>query len=248
MIISPILHGFRAIGRPRRAAGACLLVMTGVTACQDASSDPLALVVTEETAPAIALERALPALPVLVSTTGLEVELAGPVADWTASWEDLGDRSARDAAIEAAAPELAEVLGEGGVYATLRPLQEAVRALESLDELPPDLAATVEDVRFTVHASEAALRTGRLESALRDGLMASDRLREVGPQAVARVLVARGDQLLTRLDETPDGSLDTLSRDRARGLITRARRALEEGDYTLALQRAYYAAMLLEPR
>jgi hypothetical protein len=231
---------------PLRWAGVCLLVTLALSACHDASGDPVAAIVAEETAPAVSFDAALPALPVLASTTGLEEELRGPLADWTESWEGLGDRAARDAALEEAVPVLAEVLGQGGVSATLRPVLDAARALNEVDEVPPGLAPAIDEVRLTVRASEAALRTGRLDHALRDGLMAADRLREIGPESVARVLVARAEDLLARAVE-PDGRADRIDQDRAEGLLTRARRALDDGEFTLALQRAYYAVRILEP-
>ncbi len=78
---------------------------------------------------------------------------------------------------------------------------------------------------------------------LRYVLEGSDILREVGPEAVARALVAEVAELHGRLSDS-----DTYSEqewERLGRLVTGGRQALEDEDWVRAIRRAYYAKGLL---
>jgi hypothetical protein len=232
-----------------RRGGACLLGLCCLAACQDSPTDPLAALVAEETAPAVEIEIALPSLPELAASTATEDQLVRPLLDWTRSREAEDGQEVGERAVAQAAPVLAAALGPGGVASALAPLHHALRSLEGLEHVPAGLEPRLDDIRAIGRASREALEAGRLADALRDGLLASDRLRDVGPEAVARALIARGESALARTGEGgPAAPAEAEDVDRRRGvqMLHRARRALEAGDYPLALQRAFYACQLVE--
>ncbi len=231
----------------RRAIAGVLLV--GLAACQDDPSDPLAALVSAETAPAVAVPVDLPSLGELAQRAGVREEL-GPVLDgWVAGWEnenpDLG-RAARDEAIRLAAPVLRDELGAGGVATTLAPLFQVGRDLGEIPDVPADLAPRLQEVRSFVDDTRVALDEGRYDRALTLGLQAADRIRALGPRAVARTLISRADRAMVRAQVIDD--FDPVALSRGERLLSGARRAMEEGQLDLAIQRGYYAIQVLEGR
>jgi hypothetical protein len=231
-------------GRGLRTVAAVALLLAA-TGCEDAPTDPLAQLVTGETAASLQVPVALPGLAELAARAGVEAELAPALGQWQSSWTDpvLGEAE-RDAAVHTAVPLLAEALGEGGVVSVLTPLHQVERDLAHLDDVPVDLLPRVEAVRSLVRESRTALREGREERALSAGLLASDRLRSLGPVAVARTLVARADRALMATVGVDDAH--ALSVARGERMLHGARAALAEGDAERAVQRAFYAVQLLE--
>jgi hypothetical protein len=225
------------------------LVVGALAGCQDDPADPLAALVSAEIAPAVAVPVDLPSLGELAQLAGVREEL-GPVLDgWVAGWEDenpaLG-RAARDEAIRLAAPVLHDALGPGGIATTLAPLFQVGRDLGEIDDVPADLAPRLEEVRSFVDDTRVALDEGRYDRALTLGLQASDRIRALGPRAVARTLISRADRALIRA-QIIDG-FDPVSLSRGERLLSGARRAMDEGQVDLAIQRGYYAVQVLEGR
>ena len=234
----------------RLARVGCLLVVSvAFASCRDAPSDPLASLVSLETAPAVAVPVELPSLAELAMRVDVRDEL-GPVLEaWVAGWEeedeDLG-RGARDEAIRQATPALRDALGTGGVASTLQPLFEVGRDLGQIEDVPADLAPRLAEVQSLIEDTRVALDEGRFDRALTAGLQASDRIRALGPRAVARTLISRADRALMRA--TVGETLDPRSMSRGERLLTGARRALEEDEVDLAIQRGYYAVQVLEGR
>lgn len=230
--------------RSRVLIAAAFALLAG---CRDSGSDPLAALVASETVPAVAVPVELPTLGLLAADAEVRDELAPVLEAWLLAWEaddpDLG-RSARDEAIRQAAPALRDALGAGGVSSTLDPLFQVERDLGDIGSVPPDLVPALEEIRSLVSDTRAALDAGRHDRALTVGLQASDRIRELGPRAVARTLIARADRALVRGEVT--GAVDARSMARGERLLAGARRALEEGEVDLSIERAWYAAQLLE--
>ena len=239
--------GSRAPSRLRGVVAGVVLV--GLGACQDDPSDPLAALVSAETAPAVAVPVDLPSLAELAQRAGVREELRPVLDAWVAGWEDenpdLG-RAARDEAIRLAAPALHDELGAGGVATTLAPLFQVGRDLGEIPDVPADLVPRLQEVRSFVDDTRAALDEGRFDRALTLGLQASDRIRALGPRAVARTLISRADRAIIRA-QVMDG-FDPVALSRGERLLSGARRALEEGQLDLAIQRGYYAVQVLEGR
>lgn len=228
-----------------RALAAAILVSAGLAGCRDAPTDPLAQLVTTETAAAVEIPEALPGLTDLALRAGVDQTVAPQLVRWESSWSDpaLGE-SARDAAVREVAPVIADALGAGGVAAVLGALHGVEKDLGLLADVPVDLVPAVESVRSLVRESRAALADGRPDRALTAGLLASDRLRSLGPVAVARTLVARADRAL--MATVGADEVDVVAMGRGERMLAGARQALAEGDAERALQRAFYAVQLLD--
>lgn len=228
------------------AGGACLCAMFALTGCHDSPTDPLASLVTAETAPALDIDIALPSLPDLAARTRTEAALAVPVVRWSDSWsadgQVDGEEAARRVAVHEAAPVLAEALGPSGVGDAVMSVDQAVMALDGLTEIPAVLEPVVAQAREEARQAREALRAGRNAWALEQALLASDQLRAVAPEAVARALVARGEAAAAVTDAGADS---TIARTRGRRLLDGARQALDQGDYRRAVERAFYAYQLL---
>lgn len=239
-------HFLRPLRRgPIGRAALCLLVGAVLGACDDAPTDPLAQLVTTETTASVEVPVGLPGLTDLAVRAGVEEEVAPVLVRWESSWSDaaLGE-AARAAAVRDVAPVIADALGRGGVASVLAPLHRVERDLGLLGDVPVDLLPDVEAVRSLVRESRDALADGRAHRALSAGLLASDRLRALGPVAVARTLVARADRAL--MATVGAEGVDAVSVTRGERMLSGARRALAQGDGERAVQRAFYAVQLLE--
>lgn len=230
---------------PIAGATLALLPLAGLVACSDGPTDPLAQLMTTETAASVEVPVGLPGLTDLAVRAGVEEEVAPALVRWESSWSDaaLGE-GARVAAVRDVAPVIADALGRGGVASVLAPLHGVERDLGLLGDVPVDLVPEVDAVRSLVRESRDALAEGRPHRALSAGLLASDRLRSLGPSAVARTLIARADRALMATVGAEE--VDGVSVTRGERMLSGARRALSEGDAERAVQRAFYAVQLLE--
>lgn len=227
---------------------ACLLTTLVASACRDASSDPMAVILNAETRGVLATTGPLPSLSRMVDEAGAGTLLAGPQERWSRSWSLPSERAweERRAAYQEAVAPLAEVLGRGPVAASVRSLGEALDAAEALDLATADVAivGNLQEARLHHAAAETWLVEGRAAEALGLTLHAADLLREVGPEGMGRLLLARAEGELERLQTAEPGDRQA-ELVRGRRLIRGARMALDAGDPLLAAQRAFYAAQLL---
>lgn len=235
---------------PTRTSLLVTLVVTGVLAgCHDASSDPLAVVLTEETRSVLAAEANLPSLSRLAAEAGADDRLASALDRWTLSWDlsvEEGRALRRGAHREAARP-LAEALGSSVVGASVRSVGETLEAVTALepDGLTEGIAENLREARAHHTLALSALAEGSAAHALEGALVASDLIREVGPESVTRLLLARATEHLEAAlagDSDGPGQVDI---ERGQRLIRGAQLALEERDYMRAIQRAFYACQVL---
>lgn len=226
---------------PRRVllTGALLAVSA---ACHDSPLDPLAQVTTVETVPALTVSHPIPSLGELAARVPGARELEGPVGAWEASWQDEEGEVARTAARAEAVPVLYGVLGESAARSALAGLGWLAVGESGLDDLPVSLEGPLREALLLRERGERALAAGKGEEALLWALAAGDRVRSVTSESVARRMVRRGEDLLAR---QPGAAVDM---ERATHLVNGARRALAEGNPSLAIQRAYYACQVLEGR
>ena len=253
--------------RPRIVA-LCLFATT-VSGCHDSNSDPLAVLLTEETRSVLAAEAALPSLPKLVAEAQADEELAAAVTRWAESWDlpvTEGRQARIQASVEAAAP-VARGIGQAGVANAVRSVGETLVAAASLKTgaLAEGIAENLEQAEVEHSQAVAELAEGREVDALSSALHAADLIREVGPESVTRLLLSRAEArlvVLTSQEEAAqaqsqsDGATvvtpavvepdqQQIDLERGRRLIRGARIALDSGDYVLAIQRAYYACQVL---
>ena len=216
------------------------------SACQDARGDPTALLVGLDAPPAVVFAADLPSLPGLTARYRLEPKLSSPAELWLGSWAVTPERGEelRVEAYAGAATRLALELGPEGVEEALSRLEVALASLERLDpaQLPDAVALRLAVSRQEATASRRALEVGELPDAVRATLHGADILRSVGPEGVARTLIARAERVLPGVTE----GVDATARERAERLLYGAREAAANRDFGIAIQRAYYACQLLE--
>ncbi len=239
--------------RSRVMAGLAVLVLAFV-GC-DAASDPVALLLTDETRASVLLEGDLPALAYLAEEFELEGELGEAVALWERSWEEEGIQrwALRMAAYDYALPVLRRESMERQ-RKLVETVREASLALEPIpaEALPPELRRELTLALEGSHEAEVAWREGRWSESLYQALEAADRVRELTPPVVAERLVRRVEDDLTALGN-PAFEGDEESFERVLRLLRGARYALSREDYPQAIRRAHYAHQLLrsgaaEPR
>lgn len=225
---------------PRRVLIAAGVLTALCAGCHDSPADPLAAITTVETVPALDLSTPLPALNELAERVPDDAGLRALVVEWDSSWEEDDGEVVRVALRGQAVPILYEALGESSARTALASLAWLRSDPGIPDALPGSLADPLREALLMADRGEAALAAGKGEQALGWALAAADRARSVTTEAVARRLVRRGEALLAR-EPAPEVDLD-----RATHLMNGARRALGEGDFTRAIQRAFYACQVLE--
>lgn len=234
-------------------AGVCLLALTLIGGCRDEASDPTALIVTEEVRGAFSLETSIPSVTTLAERIGSgetsisEERLREWSGAWQASWlaPPAEALPARRGLYERAAGPLADALGEEGVRRTVREVGDAVEATFEVDlgGAAEAYRRQVESARELAARADRSLEAGRPAAALRAALMAGDYLRSVSPRRVAEGLLARAEEAQREIPEA--SPLSREERERIARLVRNARQALEAGEYTLAIRRAYYADRLM---
>ena len=227
-------------------AGMYVAGTLALSACQDVQNNPLALAVASETHGAVLFAEQLPSVPQLLAEHGMAVEGSAEADAWWESWRLGGDEGAhlRSLVYPSAIQRLYPVLGESGVGEFLQGNDERLAAAGNAGSvLASDGIRLALDRSLGLHGEAwAALSTGRGEEALL-ALRSVDALWEVTPERVALDLVERADEALRRNDRSVSYSHQELTR--IRRLMNGAREALGEGDYPLAIRRAYYACQLL---
>ena len=233
----------------RRALVACVL-LAGTAACKDAGGDPLAVIITQGTRSALEVEARLPSPPRLAKDAHAEKSLEAALERWTASWEVAPEagRSERTDAYEELALPLSEAMGRDGLAESLQTVDDAVAAATALgpQTLVCVIGANVQEAKAEHAAGVAALDGGHEAEALTHALHAADLLREVGPEGVTRMLVARAERELALRAESRESKELPEDEARSQRLLRGARIALDAGDYALAIERAFYSCQLLK--
>lgn len=237
-----------------------LLILVFATGCGDLDPGPLVSLETESTVPSLHLGGELPSVPGLVSRWGGQIPLEELESRWTDSWalpEDEGQR-VRSEAVQALVlilePHLAEEELEGEVGRVRDALEEISFTMN--DRELATLEGPVGDATRAGARAGSALAAGDRAAALRWTLESSDHLRRATPEILARTLIRETEEALRTVGEGfgppstgrgfgSDPSSE-LTRARIHRLLQGARDALEGGDPTRALRRAWYAMGLLE--
>lgn len=236
---------------PKTLAIAALALLA---ACGDEVTDPHAFSDSAEAEAVLRSAAALPALPSLIhraadpADPAARLALSRASALWAAGLAEGGHtaRARRRLAVRHAAPVLVDALSPEDWDEVARGLRAWTATAESMLR------------RVSLPHVEARLTAGRaqLERAAdaRDGraradalLLSGAELVETTPGYVARSLAAEAEEAVrdarTRAPAVEDPGLL-----RAERLKDWALRAVEEGDYLLAIQRAYYAVQLVEAK
>ena len=143
-----------------------------------------------------------------------------------------------------AAGLLAEGLGRAGVEGALARLQAALRSTDRLRgiELPDAIGRTLTEAHREAATAGRALVKGAPTEAVVAVLRGADLLRRIDPALVAHVVVAHAEDGL----RTAEGrGIEREAVERGERLLHGARAAVEAGNPSLAIRRAYYACQLL---
>lgn len=234
-----------------------------LAACGDDVTDPDSVLASAEAEAVMRSAHALPSLPELLD----RVEAATPEQRITvyrardlwdagvAADHNRGD-ARRRLAVGYAAPLLAAALPENALLEVRARIGDWQTTAESMMHHIP------------LPAVEERLQAARRHLARADGstssrarvyhlLLASSELVETTPRHVARSLAADADEVVRRAEaraagpggaEPPDAAPSDAALERARRLRDWAARAVEDEEYLLAIQRAYYAIQLAEGR
>jgi hypothetical protein len=202
--------------------------------------------VAQEAGGALAMGVQLPD-PARWAPDDVDGEAARAVEAWHRSWDlPLAEaRALRDRARPGLVQGLTDHVSPETLAAELATLGEGVRRALALDAgaLPAHVAVGIAEASAQLTAATRAVgrddRAAGLEALIRGG----DALREVGPEAVARDLVAQAEASLGRVSRSDPYSEQDL--ERLQRLVRGGRQAVDDGDWVLAIRRAYYAKGLL---
>ncbi len=187
----------------------------------------------------------LATFPDIVRRAGLESELEDAVDRWSRSWAGVGSE-ARRTVYDEVGSTLVDHLSPDAVPEQLWAVRQTVEEARLYDPvfLPHTVVRGVERADSLEIVGQGLLEDGDTVEALVAGLLATDALRTVGSRAVAEQLTERAEEALRRIH---DGSPYS-EREARRGerLAVGAREAFESGEYSRAIERAYYACQLLE--
>jgi hypothetical protein len=216
------------------------LVTLCAVACHDSPSDPLASITTVETVPSLAISSYLPAVGELAARLPEHEVLQEALVEWEASWDREDGELIRSELRQEVAPVLYEVLGASSARSAVQALGWLRETPDLAEGLPPELGRAVARALDLLGQADEALEAGHGDVALGLALAASDAVRSVTPEAVARRLIGRGRTLMD------SGAMALGDEQRARHLLNGAQRALDREDYTRAIQRAFYACQVME--
>ena len=244
-IVAPWGAGGALRHRVRAVAVIAVPLLAG---CRETLTEVESGIVESGTWPALRIEQTLPSLGDLVGTGRPGAEVIAVMDRWETSWEhgtavgeELRDGIYRDAG----------ALDPGVDSAAVRVATESVRsALAEVrrfgGSLPPHLATRIDDAGRFLHEAEMAGAVGDWSGAGLNVVRAADALRETSPRSAALTLVEAAEGALGPPPSGVGG--EPAGRARARRLAWWSRIAIQREQYSLAIQRGYYACLLLEVR
>lgn len=233
---------------PSAWAVAALAVVLAAGACRDAPTDPLVGLVAQEAYAALALGVSFPDPGAWRASGWLGDEGAEALDAWRASWDlpTADGRALREGAYQTLADGVARSATAQALGVELALLADGIARAEGLvgEGAPPHLSDGVASAARHRASAETALAAGDVEGAAEALLRGGDALREVGPEAVARSLQGEAEAGLGRVSDPHPYSDQEM--ERLRRLVRGGRQALDEGDWVLAIRRAFYARALLQ--
>jgi len=238
--------GFEAAGSSgRRALAVVAVALASSVACRESLTQADSGVVASALRPALKIAQPLPGLPDIVAGT----PPSPGTTELLARWEDSWNRGVAAGGLLREETYLAAgSLGLGSDSVTARSAIEGVRAAVAEVRshglpLSPHLNGALREAEHAVEKADRAGADGDWSVAGLKALRAADALRETSPRAVALTLVEAAEEVLG----PPPGADDEEAADsaRARRLVWWSRVAINAGGHELALQRAYYACLLL---
>ncbi len=213
----------------------------------DSPADPLNGLVAGESYGALALEVSFLDPRTWADDVTPDGNVDRALETWRDSWDLLPAHAAEvretvyPILVEAFAPQMSTE----DLESELDLLDEALRRASAVADVawPSHVVAGLALARTSRKQARAAFAVGDLSRALLHLMRGGDALRTVGPEAVARSLVAEAQDLHRRVSEEDPYTQEDL--ERLERLELGARQALEAADWALAIRRAYYARGIL---
>ncbi len=231
-----------------RVCAAAVIAVPLLTGCRESLTQVDSGIVESETWPALKIEQTLPRLGDLIATDLPGAEEIAVLDRWEATW-DYGTAVGGDLRDEIYLGARALPLVVDSAVA--RVAAESVRGalgevVQFGGSLPPHLTRGIDDAGRFLREAEAAGAAEDWAGAGLNALRAADALRETSPRSAALTLVEAAEDALgpppTEVGGEPAGPA------RARRLAWWSRIAIEQERYSLAIQRGYYACLLLGVR
>lgn len=235
-------------GSLRRRLVAAAVAVPLIAGCRETLTEVESGIVESGTWPALKIEQTLPGVADLIGAGRPGPGEIAVAERWEASWEHgtatggkLRAEVYRD--LEALSPMVDSTATRAAAESVRGALGEVRRLGGSL---PPHLAVRVDDAGRFLREAEMA---GAAEDWPQAGLhvvRAADALRETSPRSAALTLVEAAEDAL---GPPPSGvEAEPADRSRARRLAWWSRIAIQRERYPLAIQRGYYACLLLGVR
>ena len=219
-----------------------------IAGCRETLTEVESGIVEPGTWAALKIEQTLPGIGDLIGKGRPGAGEIAVVDRWEASW-DYGavvGGSLRDETYIAAAV-LRLSVDSGAVRVATESVRGALGEVRQFGGyLPPHLAVRIEDADRFLREAEAASLQADWPGAGLNTLRAADALRETFPRSAALTLVEAAEVALGPPPSRADGESE--GRARARRLAWWSRIAIQRERYSLAIQRGYYACLLLGVR
>ena len=236
-------------GSVRRCVCAAAVIAVPLLAgCRESLTQVESGIVEAETWPALRIEQTLPDLGDLIATDLPGAEAAALADRWEATWDHgtaVGGGLRGEIYLSARALPL--VVDSAGARVAAESVRGALGEVRQFSgSLPPHLARRIEDAARFLQEAEAASVVEDWAGAGLDALRAADALRETSPRSAALTLIEAAEDALgpppSEVGGEPAGPA------RARRLAWWSRIAIGQERYSLAIQRGYYACLLLRVR
>lgn len=230
------------------------LPLAALGACGDAITDPEGLIESAEAEAVMRSADALPLLPDLLDMAGdagprqrAMLQRARELWDAGTAGDDQRAAARRRLAVGYALPVLLEAVPGEEWTASRERIDAWLVTVSSMMQhlsLPP-VEARIEAARHQLSRSDDAVSERSRAYHL---LLASSELVETTPRYVARTMVRDAERAVDRASEATADPLPATTLRRAERMKDWSAAAVEEGEYLLAIQRAYYAIQLVEER
>ena len=243
----PRRRGGPASGRFRAWTGWSLAIPL-LAACGETLTEVESGVVGAETWPALKIESALPGMEDLAGADGGGARRAELVDRWESSWDRgrVVGGTLREQ-IHADARAWLDPIDSTAALRAIESVRGAVAEVRGFDgSVPSHLARRIEEVARFLDEAERTRAAGKWTEAGLGALRAADALRETSPRATALTLVEAAEDALAPPPSAVAG--EPAARARARRLAWWSRIAIQRERYALAIQRGYYACLLLGVR
>lgn len=222
-----------------------MVAVAAPAACRESLTQVESGVVAPALRPALKIAQPLPGLDGIVDAGPPAEEAASLLARWRNSW-DRGAAAGRILRedIYLAAGSLAVGADSATARSAAAAVREALAEARSFDRShPPHLARALAEAERLLGEARRAISAGDWNAAVFGAVRAADALRETSPRAVALALVEAAEDMLG--PAPGEGGGEPIDRVRARRLAWWARLAINTGHHELAIQRGYYACLLL---